>query len=86
MQPATETILLLDGPISIAAGVSKRQRIVSDMAQALLAANTFRSERDSILSLVGLARWSSFDIAACIDDARQVAMQETVALMMSEDA
>ncbi len=86
MQPATQTLLLLDGPLSITAGVSKRHRLVSDMAQQLLAANTFRSERDSILTLVGLARWSSFDIAACIDDARQVAMQETVVVMMSEDA
>ena len=83
MQPSTH-VLLLDGPISVTAGLSKRQRLVSDMARALLDANSFRQERDSILTLVGLARWSSFDITVCIDDARQVAMQETVAMEMAD--
>lgn len=82
--PATETILLLDGPISVSGALSRRQRLVSDMAQVLLKYDAFRSEADAQRCLFALKRWSSFDILACMDDARQVAMQETVAGVMSD--
>ena len=86
MQPATETILLLDGPISVTAGISKRQRLVSDMASVLLQYDAFRNQNDAWWTLTNVRRWSTFDILHCMDDARQVAMQETVCTMMSEDA
>ncbi len=86
MQPATETILLLDGPISVSGALSKRQRLVSDMAAVLLQFDAFRNQSDSWWTLSNCRRWSTFDILNCLDDARQVAMQETVAKVMSEEA
>lgn len=82
--PPTTTILLLEGPLSIAAGLSKRQRLVSDMAQALLKYDAFRNEADAFWTLQNREMWSTYDIIVCIDDARQVAMQEIVAKEMSE--
>lgn len=82
MPVPTETILLLDGPISVSGALSRRQRLVSDMAQVLLKYDAFRSEALAMNTLFG--RWSTFDVLACLDDARQVAMQETVAEAMAD--
>jgi len=84
MHPPTETILLLDGPISVSGALSRRQRLVSDMAQALLKYDAFRNEADAMRCLLVQRRWSTFDVLACLDDARQVAMQEMVAEAMAD--
>lgn len=76
-------ILLLDGPIWPGTPPSKRQRLVSDMAQDLLKFDSFRNEADAWRSLIFSGRYKSFDVMVAIDDARQLAMQETVAKEMA---
>lgn len=85
MQPTPTTqILLLDGPISVSGALSRRQRLVSDMAQVLLQYEAFRNEDDAFRTLFNRKKWSTFDIMACVDDARQVGFQEVVYREMGE--
>ncbi|MBN9007285.1 MAG: hypothetical protein J0H40_17950 [Rhizobiales bacterium] len=58
-----------------------RAETVKTMASDLLRFDSFRTESDAIRSLFG--HYPMFAIAALVDDARQVAMQETVAMEMS---
>lgn len=78
--------LLLDGPLASDHGLTKRQRIVSEMAEYLLKYDAWRTEGDATLSLYGNGKgpFALFEIMMYRDDARQLAAQETVAKIMSE--
>ena len=78
--------LLLDGPLMPGRGLTKRERIVSEMADYLLKYDAWRTEMDATLSLYanGKGPFSLFEVMMYRDDARQVAAQETVAKIMSE--
>lgn len=58
-----------------------RDEIVSRMAADLVAHDSFRSEREAIMSLVG--KYPPVQICHLVDDARQVAAQQIVAREMS---
>lgn len=60
---------------------TSRAETVKNMVAHLLQFDSFRTESDAIRSLFG--RYPMFDIAVLVDDARQVAMQETIAVEMS---
>lgn len=79
-----QPILLFDGPLWPGTPPSKRQRLVSDMAGDLLKFDSFRTEADAWASLVYSGKYKAFDLMVAIDDARQLAMQETVAKEMSD--
>ena len=68
---------LIDGPLVV---VNRKER-VEQMAAALIEAATFGDERDAIRSLIG--RFTPVDVMMLVDDARQVAVQSTVAREMS---
>ena len=61
---------------------ASRAETVKKMAAHLLQFDSFRTESDAIRSLFG--HYPMFDIAVLVDDARQVAMQKTVATEMSK--
>lgn len=59
-----------------------RDEIVARMAADLVAHDSFRSEREAIMSLVG--RYPPVQICHLIDDARQVAAQSLATREISE--
>lgn len=59
-----------------------RSELVKRMAADLIKYDAVGNEQDSIRSLFGRG-YSMVDIVMCIDDARQVAMQEVVAREMA---
>lgn len=59
-----------------------RSETVARMAKDLVAFDSFRDERDAIMSLVG--KYPSVQICHLIDDAKQAAMQSVVAREISE--
>lgn len=72
-------VRLVDGPL-----IDKlpRSELVARMARDLIKYDAIGNEQDSIRSLFGRG-FSMVDIVMCIDDARQVAMQEVVAREMA---
>lgn len=68
---------IIDNPL-----VNRRADLVAKMAKDLIQFQSFSNEPDAMRSLIG--RYSSFDIALCIDDARQAAMQDIVAREMAK--
>lgn len=76
----TLTLPPIDGPLT---GESRAQ-IVALMAEDLRKYHAFTSEADAVRSLLATQRYSAFHVLRFVDDARQVAMQETVAKEMSE--
>lgn len=78
--------LLLDGPLAPGRGLTKKQRLISEMADWLLKYEAWRTEGDATLSLYanGKGPFSLFEVMLYRDDARQVAAQEMVAKIMSE--
>lgn len=73
-----ETILLLDDPILPGTALSKKQRLISDMAHDLLKYDAFRNEDDAMRSLFATRKYHAFDVIVCVADAMQVAAQEVV--------
>lgn len=65
---------LVDGPLIEV----NRTALVAEMAKALIEAGSFFCERDAVMTLIGARKFRAVHIAMCIDDARQVAMQENV--------
>lgn len=60
-----------------------RKALVERMASDLIRFGAVANEQDSIRSLFGNG-YSMVDLVMCIDDARQVAMQEIVAREMGK--
>ena len=73
---------LCDGPISLNAARTERASKVAAMAAILLRDNSYADERDAMRSLFG--KFSYFEITVLMDDARQVATQHAVAMVMGE--
>jgi hypothetical protein len=74
---------MFDGPISLDAVRTERASKVGRMAHVLLDNRCYADHGDSIMVLVASGRFSTFDIMACIDDARQVATQYAVEMEMA---
>jgi hypothetical protein len=69
---------LIDGPL---VEVNRTERVEA-MAQALIEAGAYSSERDAIMALMWSGRFSSVEVATLLDDARQAAQQAMVAREM----
>lgn len=80
---AVLTFPLPDGPLTSDHVMTARAALIHRMARELIAAGTYADYADSILTLVK-ASHSRFDIYACIDEARQVAVQHKVAMEMCQ--
>jgi hypothetical protein len=73
-------IRLLDGPLM--AYRERRKAVAERMAKDLLRFESYLTEQDAIRSLYG-AGYPMADIVMLVDDARQLAVQEIVAMEMS---
>lgn len=79
----TLTFPLPDGPLSDHHVMTARAALVHRMARELIKAESYGNYSDSMLTLIKGGH-SRFDIFACIDDARQVAVQHKVAMEMCQ--
>jgi hypothetical protein len=77
MTPVTTLHPLIDVSLS-----AERASLVAQMAADLLAKDAFADRGKSVRTLMG--RYSTFEIMALLDDARQVAMQHVVAMEMAD--
>lgn len=73
---------ICDGPISLDTIRNERASKVAAMAHALLDNHCYADHGDSIMILVGCG-FSTFEVMALIDDARQVATQHAVEIEMA---
>lgn len=78
------TFPLPDGPLTSDHVMTARAALIHRMARELIAAGTYADYADSVLTLAKSGSYSRFDIMACIDEARQVAVQHKVAMEMCQ--
>lgn len=74
---------LVDGSLSLDAVRAQRIAKVAEMASRLVETGAFVDYADSILVLHSFG-YSSFEVHALLDDARQVAAEHEVAMEMCE--